>query len=370
MSALRNQHGTALVAALGIAMILLPIGALVALQCRTDLGIQHNLRSDIESFYVAEAGLAHAVADIPPGQSFDQLLAGPDGITGTADDGVFPFAEGAPAAFPYAPYRYDVQAVLQGSMLNIISRASGLNGSTKVVEALVMRSPLPFTPAALYVETAAATLRLGDGFRLSGIDHQAVFPPVVQPQPRADLPAVSTPQPAAEPALREALSSAAPGQIAGVGDAPSVKTVQRLDLDTYTQNAASAPRAIVHAAGTIDAATWGTTDAPQLSIVAGDLQVSGRLAGSGVLIVKGTLQVGGAVEFAGAVLVQGAVLFDPSSSVTVVGTLWQAASLDERLDLRGSGVIAYSSGALLDFDRAFPGLLPHAAVVAGWREDV
>jgi len=371
MSALRNQHGTALVAALGIAMILLPLGALVTLQCRTDLSIQHNLRSDIESFYVAEAGLAHAVAEIPPGQSFDQLLAGPDRIKGTADDGVFPFTEGAPTAFPSPPYRYDVQAVPQGaSMLNIISRASGVNGSAKVVETLVMRSPLPFTPAALYAETANTSLSLGGSFQLSGIDHQAVFPPVVQPQPRAELPAVSTPRSEAEPALREQLSSAAPGQIAGAGDDPSVGTAQRLDLDTYMKSVSNAPAAIVHAAGAINDATWGTTGAPQLSIVAGDLQVSGRLTGSGVLMVSGALQVTGTIEFAGVLLAQGAVLLEPSSSVTVVGTLWQAASQDERLELRGSGIIAYSSSALADLDHVFPGLLPHAVVVAGWREDL
>jgi len=126
----------------------------------------------------------------------------------------------------------------------------------------------------------------------------------------------------------------------------------------------------VHAAGAINDAIWGTTGAPQLSIVAGDLQVSGHLAGSGVLIVQGTLQIAGAVEFAGVVLAQGAVLLDPSSSVTVVGTLWQAASQDERLELRGSGVLAYSSSALSDLDRVFPGLLPHAVVATGWLEDL
>jgi len=371
MNALRNQHGTALVAALGIAMILLPLGAMVTLQCRTDLTIQHNLRSDIESFYVAEAGLAHAIAEIPPGQSFDQILAGPDQIKGTADDGVFPFGEGAPAAFPCPPYRYDVQALPNGpNILNLVSHATGVNGSTKLVEALVTRSPFPFTPAALYAETTNTNLTLGGTFRLSGIDHQAVFPPVVELQPSSAIPALSTPRPEAEAALRTELSGAAPGQIAGTGGAPSVATVQRLDLDTYANNVASVPMATAYAAGSVGNSTWGTTGAPQLSIVAGDLQVSGHLAGSGMLVVKGTLQVAGAVDFAGVILVQGAVLFDPSSIVTVVGTLWQAASQDERLELGGSGVIAYSHSALAGLDRAFPGLLPHAAMVAGWREDL
>lgn len=371
MTALRNQRGTALVAALGIAMILLPLGALVALQCRTDLSIQHNLRSDIEAFYVAEAGLAHAIADIPPGQSFDQLLAGPDHLKGTADDGAFPFVGGPPSAFPYPPFRYDVQVVPNGSnMLRIVSRASGANGSTKVVDALVTRSPLPFTPAALYAETTNTNVALGDGFRLSGIDHQAIFPPVPDIAPAAPLPALSTSRVDAEPLLRAALSGAAPGQISGALAAPSVATVPPLGLGTYASSVANSPTATTYTAASADGAQWGTRQAPQLSIVAGNLDVAGQLTGSGVLLVRGTLHVTGVVEFSGVVLVQGAVLFDPSSTVSVVGTLWQAASQDERLELRGNGIVAYSSSALSDLEHAFPALLPHAVLVAGWQEEL
>ena len=371
MTALGNQRGTALVAALSISMILLPLGALVALQCRTDLSIQHNLRSDIETFYIAEAGLAHAVAEIPPGSSFEQLLAGPDHITGTGDDGTFPFVEGPPAAFPSPPFRYDVRVEPNGgTMLRIVSRASGANGSAKVVETLVTRSPLPFTPAALYAETTSTNVSLGGNFRLSGIDHQVGFPPVPQTNPTAPVPALSTPRADAELPLRTDLSGAAPGQVSGAGAAPSVATVARLDVGSYASSLANAPAATVHSAAPVDDATWGTRQSPQLSIVAGDLHVSGRLTGSGVLVVKGSFQVDGTVEFSGLVVVLGAIVFDSTSTVTLLGTLWQAASQDERLELRGSGAVAYSSDALSDPDRTFPGLLPHGIVVAGWQEEL
>jgi hypothetical protein len=371
MTALRNQRGTALVAALGIAMILLPLGALVALQARTDLSIQLNLRNDIEAFYVAEAGLAHAVAEIPPGQSFDQLLVGPDRRMGTSDDGAFPFAAGPPAAFPSPPFHYTVQVLPGGSaMLRLVSRGSGANRSTKVVENLVARSPLPFTPAALYTETTHPIFTLGRSYRLSGIDHQAVFPPVPQAPPTAPLPALSTADADAAAALRTELSGAAPEQVAGAGAVPSVGTVSALDLGTYANSVADAPSAAAHPAEPVDAAAWGTRDAPQLSIVDGTLRVAGRLTGTGVLVVRGSLEVAGTIEFSGMVLVQGAILFDPSSSVTLVGTLWQAGNQDERLQLDGTGVVAYSSRALADLDRAFPGLLPHAAVITGWQEDL
>ena len=370
MTVVRNQRGTALVAALSIAMILLPLGALVALQCRTDLTIQRNLRSDVETFYVAEAGLAHAVADIPPGRSFDRLLAGPDRVVGTMDDGLFPFANGQPDAFPYPPFRYDVQVIpITPTLLRIVSSASGLNGSTKVVEALVTRAALPFTPAALYAETTKTNVSLGASFQLSGTDHQAVFPAVAMNPAAAQLPALSTPSTETEAMLRSQLSIAA-GQVSGAGGAPSISTAAPLDLDTYAQGITTIPVATVQPVVAVDDATWGTRDQPQVSIIVGDLRVPGHLNGSGILLVRGTLDVTGTLEFSGIVLVQGAVLLEPSSNVTLLGAVWQAASQDERLELHGQGIVAYSSDALADLDRTFPALLPHAATLAGWREEL
>jgi hypothetical protein len=56
--------------------------------------------------------------------------------------------------------------------------------------------------------------------------------------------------------------------------------------------------------------------------------------------------------------------------VTITGALWQGPTVDERLELRSSGAIVYSSPALAAADTAFPGILPHAAVVSGWEEEL
>ncbi len=154
-----NQRGTALIATLALIMILLPVGAYVVLQCRTDLMIERNFNAELETFYAAEAGLEHAIAEIRPGQSFDNILAGPDRIPETADDGWFPFEEGAPAAFPYPPFAYDVRVTPAGdNLLSVVSRATGRAGANKTVAALVRRSPLPFTPAALYAARSVAPI--------------------------------------------------------------------------------------------------------------------------------------------------------------------------------------------------------------------
>ena len=65
---------------------------------------------------------------------------------------------------------------------------------------------------------------------------------------------------------------------------------------------------------------------------------------------------------------QGAIVFEPTSNVSVHGTLWRAPAQDARIRLLGNGAILYSSAALAAADAAFPGLLPHTPVVVGWQE--
>jgi hypothetical protein len=354
-------------------MILLPLGAFVVLQCRTDSAIQRNLRGDIETFYVAEAGLEHAVAEILPGQSLDHLLTGPDGVSGTSDDGVFPFAQGPPSHFPHAPFRYDVRVVPgQNGMIRVVSRGIGGDGAAKVLEALVTRAPRPFTPAALYAEADIANFDTGSAaFRVSGDDHEVTYPPEPAAAGTPSIPALGTARAGADLLLRRRLSRAAADQLSGAGGTPSVAATPRLDLHTAANSFASAPQAVSFPAITIsEDGRWGTEAAPQLSVVRGDLDVRGRLTGSGALVVDGTLRITGTLEFSGIVLAMGAVLLDPSSNATVIGTLWQAASQDERCQLHGGGAIVYSSRALAGFDRVFPGILPRAVVVAGWQEQL
>lgn len=89
--------------------------------------------------------------------------------------------------------------------------------------------------------------------------------------------------------------------------------------------------------------------------------------GSGILLVDGGLRVAGRFVFSGIILVLGDVEFDRSSEVAIRGALLQGAS-DGRLHFAGSGAIAYDAYAAVVIDAALPGLLPHRAVVTGWRE--
>jgi hypothetical protein len=367
-----SNRGTALMATLIIIMILLPLGAYVVLQCRTDLMIERNFGAEIEAFYAAEAGLEHALAEIDPGQAFDDVLAGPDRIAGTADDGSFPFREGPPGAFPFPPLGYDVRVTAAGhNVLSIVSRGTGRYGATKVVTALVV--PLAFTPAALYSQGDIRRLDLGGGqLLLSGLDYPSSDSPASPTGTAAPVPALASPNADAEQDLRRRLPEEnLAGRLVGSGDTPSIATSSAINVQTYADRFAAQP-ACVHLSALGDTAVLGTPGTPQISLVEGDAVISesDQLSGSGVLVVRGTLHVTGTLKFTGLIIALNGILLELSGKATITGALWQGPTMDDRLQLRSSGAIVYSSRALAAADAAFPGLLPHAAVVSGWEEEL
>lgn len=368
-----TERGAALIATLILMMILLPLGAYVVLQCRTDWLLERNFRAELEAFYAAEAGLEHAVAEIEPGQSFDDVLAGPDRIAGTSDDGVFPFREGTPVDFASASLRYDVRlALTSGNMLSIVSYGSGRHGATKVVAALAARSALPFTPAALYAAGDIRGIDLGSGqLLLSGLDHLLSDAPASANGSAPAVAALASPDAAAEEALRLQLAGGLAGQFVGAGGTPSLATTGDLRVQNHATRLAAQPTSV--RLGTLnvsDTAVLGTPRTPQISVVAGDADIAGWLSGTGILIVGGSLHVTGTFEFSGLVIALNSLLLESSGSMLITGALWQGPAADAALELRGSGAIMYSSRALGAVDAAFPGLLPHAVVLTGWQEQL
>ena len=366
-----GERGTALLTTLGLMMLLLPLGAYVLMQCRSDLLIQRNFRDEIEAFYIAEAGLEHAVADIKPGRSMNRLLVGPDGSAGTDDDGFFPFGEGMPQDFPLSPFHYEVRVTpLSADAVSLVSHGIGRNGTTKVIAATVARSPLVWTPAALYGRSDVGQLDLGDGrFLLSGFDHRIDDAPASPTGSAEPVPGLGSSEPEAEATLRRTLTSELAARVVGRGGTPSIATTATFDLRGLVTEISDRPDCLhLTELVAMEPVQLGTVDSPRLAVVSGDLSVAGRVNGNGVLVVTGRLQVTGQLEFAGLVVALGGVVFDPASDVSIAGAFWHGASSGDALQLRGAGAIVYSSEALAQVDAAFPDLLPHPAVVRGWYE--
>jgi hypothetical protein len=185
--------------------------------------------------------------------------------------------------------------------------------------------------------------------------------------------ALASPDADAEQDLRRRLPEDLAKQLLGSGGPPSIATSSTINVQRYADVFAAQP-ACRHPPRLSEIVDENTDDTgtPRISVVDGDALVSEseRVKGSGVLVVRGTLQVMGTFEFTGLVIALNGILFEPSGSVTITGALWQGPAVDDRLELRSSGAIVYSSSALAAADTAFPGILPHAAVVSGWEEEL
>jgi hypothetical protein len=365
--ALRDQSGTALVAALGIALLLVPLATFAVLCSRAHVRMQHHLRKDIEAFYAAETGLTAAIAQIAPAATLAGLLLGPDGLAGTADDGVLPLAS-LPATGALTPTVRAQPAA--GGLIGVVSTVSIGPGITKVLEALIGLRPEPFTPAAMAIE-GTPDIDLGsEGFLLSGFDHEVEDLPGQGRGGGPPRPAFSTTDAALELALRDRLASVA-DRIQGAGGSPSGTVAQPLDVARIAADLAAHPQHVPQPSLVVEASTsLGTAAHPQLTVVTGECDVQQDLAGNGILVVQGLLRVSGTLRFSGLLVALGGIVFEPGSTVEVVGALWRAPGSDVRFHMRGSGGIAYSRAALAAADGNVHGVLPHRVFIVGWRERV
>jgi hypothetical protein len=365
-----NERGVALITVLLLLLIITPLAAMAFLQAHTDWLLERNLLAEQEAFYVAEAGLEHAVGSIRPGTPVASLWTGPDGIEGTADDGVFAFEGGTPAPFPDPPLRYDVRVERRDRGVGLVSTGLGRHGTQKTVRGIVDQSPLPFTPGAVSAQADVLRFDLGGaGFRLLGLDHKLSDAPGSPSGSAPAVPGLSVATDSAAVALRRELGVEAAARVQGAGGTPSIAGGTTLDVDALVR--AASQRGDVVALPMLQASeqvVLGDYVMPQVTVVSGDADISGTVDGTGILIVQGALRVSGNFRFNGLVVAGGDVAFGSTSTAAVRGALWHAAARDARVDFLGRGEVAYSSEALQLVDASFPTLLPHDVILLGWEE--
>lgn len=349
---LATQSGHALLTTMLAAACLLPLGAFAAMQARLDCLVQHHTRTALETFTVAESGLAHALADVAADPRFERLLAGPDRQVGTGDDGEYPFAVAPPASFPHAPFRYDVRVAQPGAdLLHITARGLGPFGATRAVMATVVRSAEPFVPAALALGARDITLTLGGDFGIAGLMPSASD---------AGLPAVGIEDSASAAALAAQLPADAAARLVGRGGTPSIAGTAMPSVEALADLAAGRADAQLLTGDVQGALGDGLFVSP------GSLRLT-DVSGSGVLVAKGALDLSGSTSFSGLVLALGDVRADLGSDVAIDGAM-MVGRMGTLLSLRGAGHIAYDARVLQRVDAAFPGFLPRRLRVTGWRE--
>src|SRR5262249_55208584 len=145
----------------------------------------------VRALAAADGCVASAVSALPAGWGFEALLLGPDGASGTADDGATIAPSGCTAAFRPAPDPAH-------ALLNVEATAGE---GRRALDAVVARAAEPAIPALLWLSEAATLGDVAWSLSLSGAD------PV---QPRAPRAPIAAPD---DPALLDAWLAAQTGGV-------------------------------------------------------------------------------------------------------------------------------------------------------------
>jgi hypothetical protein len=342
---LRDRAGSALVSALlalalagGAAALLAELGRTTLVRARLD-------RDAARTWYLAEAGLTETVIALAPGTTFTAALAaraaaGPDPPAGTwaaelRDDG-----DDTP----------DDPAIDVNQRIVARITAVGPAPVRRRVEAVVGRESAPFLPGAATLAGSVSNLT-GD-FRLDGLDSSMDTGCTMAGHGPARA-GLSLPEHATLPALDH------PGALTGAGATPSVARRAAPDLTSL-----AAATGAVRPAPSALPVSLGTTAAPQLTVVDGDVSIDGAVSGAGVLYTTGHLRVAGVLEFTGVLAAAGGVEITTAGELKICGALW--ADGEPALNARGRGAVHASSDAIAWAARVAP--LPARARVLAVRE--
>ncbi len=361
---LADAPGFALLAVLLALALLLPLGGLAVLEARSALVIAQNLRARAEARVAAEAALEWAAAAVPALWDTSTLAAGPDGSSGTADDGAFPFGAVPDALCQTLSCELSL-APLKPALWRLRATARGFRGTAATVERILAWSTVPYSPAAAYAAPGVAP-RLGtDPVLVDGSPYRPVDPP--------GLPTGTGPPdfafafPDARSA-EEARSALAPHRdhIAGRGESPSVGQATRIDLAALAARAAGNGQATSYEGSLLpDSGEFGAPGRPELAVVEGNAVLRGSWSGAGILLVRGQLEITGELRYEGLVVAERGVALDSGARVSVHGALWVAGGV---LDLFGTAAVLACPECMGRASEAFPEILPHALEPRGWRE--
>lgn len=314
-----RERGTALFSVLVVLALLLPLAAMAVLEVRTESQIAANERWQAEAFQVAEAGLAHALAETEANRWAAALGDGPNQRHGDADDGVFPFENPPIELFGgRAHYRVSVTSV-RDELLRIVS--TGLvAGRPGLATSAILRIEPTNSPAAIFIEGVAAF-----------------------------------PVPASWVASTD---SGGEGVIADPSGCKIAEVAERLTGHADRHQYSSTP----------PLGGLGSIEAPRLVVTDGEAAFRESVSGSGIVVFRTGLTIEKSFTYRGLVIVQGALTTAPTADVQIDGSLWIDATGGSDTRIEGRGAIRLRGAEFGKLADAFPKALPQSARFAGWQE--
>lgn len=290
----RSRGSTALPATLIALVVSVVLTAALADLARTELAVGRQRRTAAVALAAADRCLAGTLATLPIGWDFGGVLAGPDGVAGTVDDGRVALAAPCTAIAAAAP-----GAALPPRVQVTVTADTG--DGRRALEAVVGRAGAPGVPALVWLADPTVLGPVGGVLTLDGR--------LPGDPPGSRWASLGAPAP---PAALDGWIAAQGGRVAVTGDAPIVAGPPPL--------AALAAR--VRAAGATGALAAAGPVAPALIHAPGDLVVGAPRVGAGLLLVEGTLDIQSTLEFNGVIVAVGGMRVAAGATLGVGGALW------------------------------------------------
>jgi len=349
---------------------------------------------------VADAGLHHAVALIPWGWDFNpQLSCGSPPCT-VVSDTTFPSAAGFTYTVTAKNDPIDPSPTNDANNLIILlSTALGPDSAKKEIQAYVNRSSGGFVPpGAIYLPANSATITFdsGTGFFITGNDTDYNGSPPASPKPAVY--GVAPIHDSVGNQFKTALGSSrynlvqGSGYSAGPPVSPSIITTSNvLDVNQIALNFYNYPGTVKYLDGlqlncsSSSPCTLGTDLAPQITYIregTKHVHLDGYVSGAGVLVVEGKTHLYGEFNFHGLVITVPLGLTGGTSSpdddpdpVSLKnnakifgGLLMGPTNGNQRLGMRNSVKIYYSSRAMTMVNSLCSTCLPQPARVVAWLD--
>jgi hypothetical protein len=204
---------------------------------------------------------------------------------------------------------------------------------------------------AVFIKPDVALDLNGNAFTIDGRDTNPDGTPGDGPDTYGIATSVGSPAGSNTTAIVDQIPANRQDQIYGIGGEPSVgESTEDFDLDAlFNQLAGRANNNL--APGNYANQTIGTASDPMITLVSGDIHLSGQGAGQGVLLVDGNMTMSGQFTFVGVVIVRGDVRqTGGGSGVHVYGSLMVSQSItvvdDPELTVSGQADIIYCSAAI------------------------
>jgi hypothetical protein len=327
--------------------VALPVGLLVLLVtslvsaalaelARTEALMARDRRIAAAALAAADACVADVTSILPAGWDFDALVAGADGVVGTADDGAVVTPLGCSATLAAGP---------GGGTRPLLEVRATVAGGSRSVRALLVRPPRPLAPSVLWVVDPASLGAIGGQLALDGLDP-------LRPDAAA-LPVLAGPADAS--ALDTRLAVAGTVTVAAGTPAPEYAPPPPL----------AALRARLEAAGAGSVlALAAAPPPPSLQAIGSDATVASAGFGAGVLYVDGRLDIDADFSFSGVVVAVGGVRVASGATLTIAGSLWVGGA--PALDVAGRAILRHDEAALEATDALF--VLPRRAAAGGCQD--